>query len=248
MVKYILHVPVIFSVAIICFAGQTQRENPSKASDETPPIIIASQPDSPLVITTSVRWAAPGRQVLDLYVVVTNQDVRSVRAYTTRIDIGTQNEPTRQCPNVNIYSPGKVMKQEEKDGKSRFIAPDKNMPLSPITVSVDYVEFADGSTWGPDTCQTVEYLNGERAGGETAIHWFQNLIKEKGIAAALDVIRNRNANVEKPYNPSAKWNEGFGFGVDVVGHRIMTAYQTEGEPEVALVLNKPYDASGARPQ
>jgi hypothetical protein len=247
MVKHILHIAV-FSLVITCFDGQTQQENPSKAADETPPIIIASQPDSPLVITTSVRWAIPSREILDLYVTVTNQDVRSVRSYTTRIDLGTQNGQTKQCPIMNVYFPGKVIKQEEKDGKSRFIAPDKNMPLSPIKVSVDYVEFTDDSTWGQDTCQTVEYLAGERAGGEAAIKWFQNFIREKGMKAALDVIRNRDANIEKPDNPSARWNEAFRQGVEIVGHRIMTAYQTEGEAEVAVVLSKPYDASGVRPQ
>lgn len=246
MLKHIFHISFVFSVVITCF-GQTQQQSPSKAADETPPIIIASQPESPLVITTSVRWAIPTHELLDLYVVVTNQDVRSVRAYTTRIDLGTQNGRTKQCPIMNVYFPGKVIKQGEKDGKSRFMGPDKNMPLSPIEVSLDYVEFADGSIWGQDTCQTVEYLAGERAGGVAAIKWFQNFINEKGMAAALEVIRNRAWKVEKPYNRSAKWNEAFGFGVEVVSHRIMTAYQSEGEAEVTVALSKPYDASGVRP-
>lgn len=143
----------------------------------------------------------------------------------------------------NVYFPGKVMKQDDGDGKSRFTAT-KNTPA--IQVSVDYVEFVDGSTWGPDTCQTVEYLAGERTGGDAAIKWFKDFVAERGTKAVIEVIRNRNVSVVKPSSTSARWDEGFRFGVEIISHRLLDAYNNEGEAAITVVLSKPYDASGVK--
>ena len=225
-----------------CLTSKAQENTPLSADPRdvgVPQVIVASQPDSPLLLTTSHRWATPGREILDLYVMVKNRDTKSIRAYATRIDF--EGRPLSEaCPVENIYSPGKVMKQEDGDGKSRFVAT-KNNPV--LQVSVDYVEFVDGSSWGPDTCQTVEYLAGERAGGDAAIKWFKNLIKEKGTEAVVEIIRNRNVSVAKPDNPSARWHEGFRFGVEIISQRIIEAYHKDSEADVAAVLNKPYDVS-----
>jgi hypothetical protein len=198
------------------------------------------------LVSTSTRWATAGREILDLYVVVTNRDAKSIRAYSTRIDFEQRKQSEERCLIENIYAPGKVIKQEQKDGKSRFLGFEKKIAPSAIQVSIDYVEFADGSAWGQDSCQSVEYLAGERAGGEAALSWFRNLIKEKGTEAAVEAIRSGGVSVEKPYNPSARWDEAFGRGVEIVGRRVMTAYQNEGAAEVDVTLSKPYDASGVR--
>ena len=236
----------VFLIAVIgnCLIVQAQQKTPSSPGPpdiQTPEVIVLSQPDSPLLVTTSSRWATPGAEIFDLYVVVKNRDTKSIRAFTTRIDFG---ERKPACIVDNIYFPGKVLKQDEGDGKSRFLAVNKN---SAIQVSVDYVEFVDGSTWGQDTCRTVEYLAGERAGGDAAIKWFTNLIQEKGTKAVVEIIRSGSVNVEKPHSTSAWWDQAFRRGVDILSRRVMDAYSREGDAEVAVVLSKPYDASGVKP-
>lgn len=246
MVKHGLQVVFLIAVIGSCLTAQEQQKTPSSAgpSDaQLPEIIVVSQPDSPLLVTTSHRWAVPGVDILDLYVVVKNRDTKSIRAFTTRIDFPDR-KPSEVCAVDNIYFPNKVMKQDEGDGKSRFTAT-KNSPV--IQVSVDYVEFVDGSTWGQDTCHTVEFLAGERAGGDAAIKWFENLINEKGTKAVVELIRSRSVSVEKPHSPSARWDEGFRNGVVIISRRVMDAYDREGEAAVAAVLSKPYDASGVKP-
>lgn len=242
MVKHGL--PVVFLIAVIgsCLTAQAREKTPPSPAPpelQTPQVIVVSQPDSPLLVTTSHRWAVPGVDILDLYVVVKNRDTKSIRAFTTRIDFPDR-KPSEACVIDNIYFTGKVMKQDEGDGKSRFVAT-KNAPA--IQVSVDYVEFVDGSTWGQDTCHTVEFLAGERAGGDAAIKWFKNLIEEKGTKAVVEIIRSRSVSVEKPYSASARWDEGFRNGVVIISRRVMDAHDQEGEAEVAAVLSKPYDAS-----
>ena len=203
MEKHGLH--VVFLIAVIggCLVVQAQSTGPPNI--QTPEVIIVSQPDSPLLITTTSRWATPGAEILDLYVVVKNRDTKSIRAFTTRIDF-YERKPSEACIVDNIYFPDKVLKQDEGDGKSRFLAL-KN--ATAIQVSVDYVEFVEGSTWGQDTCQTVEYLAGERAGGDAAIKCFKNLINEKGTKAVVEIIRSGSVSVEKPHSPSARWDEAF---------------------------------------
>ena len=236
--------PVAFLIVFIasCLTSKAQQNTPSSPDPRdvgVPQVIVVSQPDSPLLLTTSHRWATPSREILDLYVMVKNRDTKSIRAYATRIDFDGR-KLSEACPVENIYFPGKVMKQEGGDGKSRFLDP-KNTPA--IQVSVDYVEFVDGSIWGQDTCQAAEYLAGERAGGGAAIKWFKTLIQEKGIETVIEMIRNRNVSIEKPDSPSARWDEGFRFGVEIISHRVIEVYTKEGDSEVTVVLSKPYDAS-----
>src|SRR5262245_25289914 len=149
------------------------------------------------------------------------------------------------CLIQNIYSPGKVLKQEQEDGKSRFLGFAKNVPPPPLQVSIDYVEFTDGSSWGGDSCHSVEFLAGERAGGDAAIKLLRNMLKEQGDQAVIETIRG-GLKVEMPDKQSARWSEAFSRGVETIGYRVMDAYQKEGESEVEVVLSKPYDASGAR--
>jgi len=245
MKKHGVHVVFLIAVIGSCLTAQAQQKTPSSPGPpdiQTPEVIVVSQPDSPLLVTTSSRWATPGAEIFDLYVVVKNRDTKSIRAFTTRIDFG-ERKPSQACIVDNIYFPGKVLKQDEGDGKSRFLAVKNN---SAIQVSVDYVEFVDGSTWGQDTCQTVEYLAGERAGGDAAIKWFTNLIQEKGTKAVVEMIRSGSVSVEKPHSTSARWDEAFRKGVDIISRRVMDAYSREGEAEVAVVLSKSYDASGVK--
>lgn len=237
-----------FFVVLIgnCHMAQAQQRAPLRETPldaQIPQIIVASQPDSSLSVSTSTRWATAGREMLDLYVVVKNNDAKPVRAYTTRLEHNQSEGQKEMCLIENIYFPGKVLLLDQTQGRSRFIGIAKNAPPPPIQVSIDYIEFADGSTWGQDICQAAEYLAGERAGGKAAIEWLQALIKEKGLEAAMETIRTQSINIEKPYNQSAKWEEGFVRGVGIIRHRVADAFQKEGASEVEVVLSRPYDAS-----
>lgn len=212
--------------------------------DQTPRIIVTSQPDAALSVNTSSRWATPDRMMLDLFIVVKNNYEKLIRAYTVHLDFQPQEGRKDACLIENIYSPGKVLKIAQSDGKSRFIGIEKKEPAPAIEVSIDFIEFGDGSTWGQDRCQAAEYLAGSRAGGKAAIEWFQNLLKEKGPEAVVATIREGSVSVEKPYNFSARWGEGFGRGVEAISLRVTEAYRKQGLEEVEVVLRKPYDASG----
>ena len=74
-----------FLVAFIgsCLSAQTEQRPPRSGASrdtQTPQIIVASQPDSALSVSTSTRWAAAGREILDLYIVVKNTYPKSVRS------------------------------------------------------------------------------------------------------------------------------------------------------------------------
>ncbi len=56
---------------------------------EAPKVLVESQPDAPLRITSAeTRWATPDKQMVEIYVVVKNVSDRNIRAYLDFIHKG----------------------------------------------------------------------------------------------------------------------------------------------------------------
>ncbi|HKE55460.1 MAG TPA: hypothetical protein VKB46_02120 [Pyrinomonadaceae bacterium] len=250
MWKHGSDIALLFTFALTCLNVEAQQNNSQSGAprnDPIPEITVVSQPDSPLSVDTSAsRWAMPSHEIFDMHIVVKNRNTKPVRAYTARLELGYSQKSQEMCYIQNIYFPGKVIKQDETDGKTRFLGFAKDLPPPPVQVFIDYVEFTDGSTWGRDKCQSAESLAGERAGGEAALKFLRTMLQENGVQAVVQTIRSGGPKVEQPDNQSARWNEAFSRGVEHVGYSVIEAYQKEGEPEVGVILSKPYDASGTR--
>jgi hypothetical protein len=231
------------TISVVAQSSQRKPRPATSVEERTPQVIIAPQPDSPLSVTTSTRWSTPGREIFDLYIVVKNVDGRAVRSYTTRVDSGAGEFRKEQCFIQNIYVPGKVLQTEQTDGKSRFMGIEKGAPYTAFQVSVDYLEFTDGSVWGVDSCQSAEYLAGERAGGQAAIDAIQKMLRERGPDAVVAAIKEGSVSVEEQPGRTSRWEEGFRQGIATINQRILATYQNEGLSEIEAALRKPYDAS-----
>lgn len=75
-----------------------------------------------------------------------------------------------------------------------------------ITLFIDYVEFADGSSWGKNIHRTSERITQEFAGRKAAIDYFNGIIKNKEQASLTNALETDILDYQVPY-PDATLNE-----------------------------------------
>ena len=91
-----------------------------------------------------------------------------------------------------------------------------------ISLSIDYVEFFDGSSWGSDRQGKSKELNGQREGVKFAISQLKNLIKSQNRKSAdetTNLLKQdiRDISVDMPdTSQSNEWKQGFQRGYKVV--------------------------------
>ena len=70
-------------------------------------------------------------------------------------------------------------------------------PIDSITVAIDFVEFEDGITWGPDIGKTKERLDSMRAGSRAAIGSLIKLMKTDGLPAVISILETESIDITR---------------------------------------------------
>lgn len=210
-------------------------------------VVVAQQPGSPLLIAPT--FVDPSDPLKPRYgYLLTNISNKPIRAYTIQFSTSAGTEaPTVSgtefinLPAVKLFMKPNETKQEE-GGRSRSYS---SSPTK-IELSVDFVEFADGTRWGKDTGKSGETLDGIRAGGKAAIKKYREILATEGIDGLERAMGN--SDLVKPENQSmsGKWRDGFTMGVNFVKGRVSTAKTRGGQDEARRELEKPFDSTEGR--
>lgn len=206
-------------------------------------VSIQAQEDSPLqIIAANVRSADPHSPRFDFAVV--NKGTVPVRAFTVLREISPGNLQaatiTHMTSQKDVLQPGQSKTVLVNEGTS-------GQPVEKILLSVDYVEFTDGSAWGDDAFKSAQRLAGQRAGALAALDHFRQISESKGASALIRSVGEDTIGVPQLQANTDEWKQGFDIGVGVVRQRLQKAAERGGIDEVKSELRKPYDTSGGRP-
>lgn len=222
LMRYAAVALLIAALAASAVRAQTpRREGPASPQPrgEGPEVYkVKPQPDSPLRLSVKTtwldlklktRWTDPS--LYELTTRVENVSDRDVSAYTVR-----------KTPGVNIpglcdwhTGRGRVLRPGQSAWQS---TPSAYSPSSPVhTYEVDFVEFADGTTWGADVCRSAEYRAGERAGAAAAAARLLELLAGAGPDAVMKAVEEELAACLPDAVAKAKVKSGLvGCGFDAV--------------------------------
>jgi hypothetical protein len=200
-----------------------------------PVVTQKPQEGAPLhIVSTFVETPGPERTVVR--VMVRNQDGRKIRALalTANALVYSYNLTGRAAvlPPANIKTFDLHYTGERRPEK--------------INVAVDFVEFDDGTTWGPDVSNYKERLAGEREGAKAERRRLRELLGAKGQGALRDFLEaSKQGDSSRPdaAGRTAAWVEGYSSGVMAMRHRVRQALQTGNPDNVGVELTKPYDTS-----
>lgn len=110
---------------------------------------------------------------------------------------------------------------------------------APLTLTIDFVQFADGTTWTSNSPQSTVKPNGLRAGAQAAVSYLLRMMNRGGTEAVMDTLRRIHADVREPNGQGNQSEFGlFGFycGVANVAVRLAHEYQDGGRIGVETFL------------
>jgi hypothetical protein len=215
----------------------------AQASERLPAATIAPQADAPLRIVNTFAESEPG--LVRLKIMAQNQSQKRIRAYSILADAGAYS----RLDFADLTNPTVIL-QPTQIRASDLAYGEGEVPAS-VTLSVDFVEFDDGSTWGLDLHHSRDRLSGQRAGAKAERLRLRALLKAKGPSAVFDAILaavSDDAGLGAANKHTAEWTQGYRNGVGSIRHRLRRSFQAGDAARVESELSQPFDTSEEQPQ
>lgn len=235
---------LVLSLTLFSVVGNSQSPFAAEPDRLKPVINVQEPPNTPLKLTVTTRWATPDAQSLEIHVVVENVSELEIRTYMWCIDKKDESQNNANCLLWNTESAGKILRPRDSDGKSTWRRIPMDSPLSNIEISLDFVQFANGSFWGTDTNEFAERLRGFRAGGLAVKDRFAKIQNENGETGLIKLLKLDALDIEVPDDHSSAWLDGFRDGVRTIFEKLRRANEEGGLPEVKRVLQTLFNAPG----
>lgn len=218
-----------------------QMNHAEAALSQSPRLEIEEQADSPLYLTF-VKAESPTAYTTEVELSALNTSSKPITAYAIRHKVMLKRWENGGSSFARSISPGSVFQPGQTRSLSFGGGAYYSEPVKAISVSVDFVEFVDGTRWGKDSYRSGEHLDGMRAGGWAASRYLNNLFKEGGVAAVTNVLETEAESISSPDDRSPRWKEGFRTGINIFFDRIKHAYNKGGSVELEAALGQPVDA------
>jgi len=209
---------------------------------EQVPNITITSPQAPLqILSTWVANTTP--QDFRLVLQVQNQSGKGIRAFAINSQVATgkrQNEHS-QFENLtqqsSVWQPTQIRSIEVSDSLEDQIRS--------VRLTVDFIEFTDGTTWGSDSENSRDLLKGQREGAKFERQRLRDLMKAKGFQALADDLRSEQGTPESSAatGRSVKWQAGFRNGVSAVRRRVRDVLASGNQDQITAELNRPFDTA-----
>jgi hypothetical protein len=213
---------IFLVLSLTLFADVASSQPPSAAEPLRlkPVINVQEPPNTPLKLTVTTRWATPDAQSLEIYVVAENLSELEIRTYMWCIDKKAGSQNNANCLLWSIETGGKIIRPGDSDGKSTWLRIPLDSPKSNIEISLDFVQFTNGSFWGTDTNEFAERLRGFRAGSLAVKNKIAKIQNETDGRGLIDLLKLDALNIEAPKDHSSAWRYGFEDGVRTVFEKL----------------------------
>lgn len=221
---------------VSAMAAQTLRPA-SPGNNPAGRVSVRTQPDAPLRIG-SVEDESDDPQGPHVDFMIENVSGRPVQAYWISYDTEARGMSITLGFGINAHSEDRIL----QPGKSHALNI-TNPGKARVTLWVNFVEFAGGTTWGLDTAHYAESLAGERTGARAETERLLRLLMTSGPQAVIDSIARRDSDIVPPPRHSASWVISFRVGVRAKQVAIQRAYSDSGLAAVEIKLRQPYDMS-----
>jgi hypothetical protein len=205
-------------------------------------VTIEEQPESPIrVVLQGSELADSVVPVVELTIV--NISTNAIRAYTIKYET-VSNTTGSGGWDVSIPAAKKAALTSGATASMEISGTTYAPPLNSMRVSVDFVEFADGSTWGPDKYNTRDRIGGMRAGAQAARERLSEVLTTSGPEAVMRTVNERSADgISRPSTGSPQWTQGFEEGIGFIKARVREAAKSGDSDALRKGIEKPFGAA-----
>jgi hypothetical protein len=197
-----------------------------------PPPKIDLRPDSPLIISNpryysfmSIGSGVGGVLRFD----ITNRSNKAVHSYDCRYDSPVP---------VGNGSYGSQPEEGLLPGQSRDDSISAH-EYAPLTLTIDFVQFDDGTTWFSNSPQSTVKRDGLKAGAKAAANYLLTVMTRDGVQTVMTSLPRIHADVNAPLGAPTSPEFGiFGFycGVTNIAVRVQHEYKDSGAHGVEIFL------------
>jgi hypothetical protein len=221
---------------------EIKRAKGNRTSDLTR-AVVSTDPDAPVVLQVP-HPESPGadNHAPEVEITITNTSDKQVSAYAIKYRVVCNGE-SRPGGVELVQSSTADSLMSPHDTRTVIVGgAHYSLPIEQIVVSVDFVEFTDGTSWGTDTYSSKEVLAGMRAGARrTAAHLLRVFTGSGANALSAELERVGNEN-DVAAEASEKWREGFQRGVAFIKERAKREITIYSPRDVERILTLPIDA------
>lgn len=220
--------------------GMAQQPMPSFQAP-APVIVARNEPNSPLVISAE-HLLAKTEQAPEVVFNVTNVTNKTITAYAIRFDVASGSKVDSSVTLIDLELSAIDLPPNASRNQADTYENFSNSQHR-VTLSLDYVEFSDGSRWGVDSTKSADKVAGGRAALETLMTRFAGTIRSANMNDLPDLLESM-ATIEPPAQHSDEWNFGFRSGTRSFTNRLKRANNAGGLAQVNRELSRYERPSG----
>lgn len=229
---FVMILNIIMTVVLLRASyGQTQKDDYS--SQQPVKVEVMEQKDCPLrIMVVNVDNSNLSFQIIAYS--LENISDKPISAYVLLGDGKNNGKIITNLFTTKLFQTGKY------EFSDFFVERETIKENEAVFLSIDYVEFSDGSSWGSDSQGKSEEIAGQREGVKTAIKQLKDSIKNQSASNAKNTKNLlekdiKEIEVDMPNtNQSDEWKKGFRSGYK----GIISTLQREREQKSENLIKK----------
>jgi hypothetical protein len=179
------------------------------AETPRPKVTIEPQMDTPLVMSAP-RIVGGNEEYKEIAFDLINVSDKPIRAYAIKQEVevaGTSPSGTALFINLDLTNSPRLQVNQLTTTFNTFdLIPSKEAHVS---LSIDYVEFSDGTSWGPDSNKSADCSAGQRAAMLALSKRLRSFLSAGNPDEVMSAIETGAASIEPPADRSDEWKGGF---------------------------------------
>ena len=238
---------VLLNMVLLFTLVSLQTFSSAVPAAQTPTVSVAEQRDVPLlIIFEGYDFSVPSSPQV-IYNVQNNSD-KPVRAYSILEETVAGAFRGTGVKIVNLDKGRKFLQPAQTRRETCDISSQAE-PVTALALSVDFVEFSDGTTWGVDTRRSGEYVAGQREGKKAVVRKLRETRDAEGVGAVVELLKKKEGElVELPAGRSQEWEYGFRVGRNAALYQLTNAHAKGGTQALSSELEKALEYVEGRDQ
>jgi hypothetical protein len=214
--------------------------DPNTTQSQDSIITVETQNDSPLKIS-SVAATSPfdaDSQIMEFGYYLINSSQKPIRAYAIKQELsvdGTKSGGTVSLDNLQLTNSLLRPNESRFTGDTVRLRPNKK---TIVVLSVDFVEFSDGTKWGLDSLKSSAQVAGQRAGARSISQQLLKILNDGKIDDVVREMDKASTTTEVPNDQPEEWRIGFRQGRVVILDRLKRSKEKQGISEFERVLRR----------
>jgi hypothetical protein len=240
-IRFLLKVLILVAFVLCVLLLLNRNNRPVNAGQQQLAVSVEQLKGAPLEISSVVVDSSNPREPSVTYFIA-NTGGKAVSSYAIRYVVGFGTAQSESADlrygffNENVFQPTTT----EPGGWEGHAF---SAPVKSVRVILDFVEFTDGTSWGPDVLKSSEQLAGLRAGAQAELDGLRALQGSGDIRAVQNGLTDFDPAVPSGHSPV--WTDGFRRAVVITRGRLkrVSTQALELERELSRPIHQPMRSS-----